>query len=93
MRGAKGGAKRALQQKGAGLTADQDEIAAGQETGLAAPDVDRLHYMADLIVELQSLANDMRLEVLERLLGLAHIEALRETADAERQARSSRKAV
>lgn len=93
MRGVKGGTKRGLDHRLDFATDGPDGTSAIRDAEPDAPDLDRLHYMADLIVELQSLASDMRFAVLERLLGLAHLEALRETADAERQARESHRSV
>jgi len=90
MRGVKGGTKRGLDRCSVLAADGRDDTSSVGVPQVDAPDLDRLHYMADLIVELQSLAKEMRLEVLKRLLGLAHIEALREAAEAGRQHRAGR---
>jgi hypothetical protein len=92
MRGAKSGTRLELEQP-LGLAGEVRSDTAAAEAQLEARELDRLHYMADLIAELQSLANDMQQSVLARLLSLAHIEALRETADAKRHLRASRRTV
>ncbi len=58
--------------------------------GVQSADPDRIAYVADLIDELQGLARGMDLDVLERLLGLAHLEALRAIAAVSRDARQGR---
>ncbi len=93
MRGAKDGTQSGFGNQPGIATERRDDAGAERQSRLDTLDIDRLHYMADLIVELQSLASDMRLDILERMLGLAHVEALRATADAEHQTRASRSSV